>query len=606
MGAIPSGSDPSGYDITGHDGAVVGAGLSVLANRTRENVEAAKKAEVRGQMSGYSDQVFEGVDASKGIIHAALAAFSAKLFPDVDQSGIGHTSELLNTLGKVPFLGELIEVITGVEDGDYNDLGTFFNALIAAIQAAAQAFAQMLQQVPIIGDIIEVLSGVEDGDTTDLGTWGLQIRYDIQQTIDNIVTSFFGWVGNLFDHDQAQQAMQDAASTISALSAQVTALQSNQNNQAVGGVSFLVDFTALPSGSTFGSDFTHIRTGGGGHFEIVNGVGADWHSVNDTDATDAYVYNALATATDYQKIWMVSGSAPVTFLGNSGRNEIHGRKNAAGDTYVYASMEKYRAELGCVVGGTRIIWATKTTGFSYKAQGLYALECGTIGGLRVFRLLEGSKVILTHTEVGTTSQVGMSYRGTGGLGFAYASASGTIPPGTMWAFAGGDNQPAEVTGSGARMFRADTAELSISSGTHLFPDNFFDNVYASTSDILYDFTTGKFTVSVKGWYTVYARVSLAGNTPNNLSLILYHNDAPEMYIGQPVGHFSGTRITGGGDTYYSPDYPEGIFASVSLYLDANDWVQLGYYSPSAASSLITGEGSGAKTYWGIARTGVTN
>ena len=45
---MPSGSDPSGYDITGVDGPFVGAGFSALVGRTQDSVMAQKKTEVQG------------------------------------------------------------------------------------------------------------------------------------------------------------------------------------------------------------------------------------------------------------------------------------------------------------------------------------------------------------------------------------------------------------------------------------------------------------------------------------------------------------------------------------------------------------------------------
>ena len=46
-------------------------------------------------------------------------------------------------------------------------------AILARFLDAENGFLAILQQTPIIGDIIEIITGVEDGDTTDLGTWVL-------------------------------------------------------------------------------------------------------------------------------------------------------------------------------------------------------------------------------------------------------------------------------------------------------------------------------------------------------------------------------------------------------------------------------------------------
>lgn len=474
---------------------------------------------------------------------------------------------------------------------------------------AAKSHAGLLRQVFKIQDIIEAMSGVEDGDTSDLGTAWLNHRNDVRATVDRFVTGFFGWIGNGWSNDDADQAVQDAAATIAGLSASVTALQNNQNNQAVGGVSDTVDFTSMPAGSTFGADFNHTRSGGGGHYSIVSGSGAVWSAVNDSDATDAFLYNALQTTTDYQKVWVAFGSAPQWFNSSSAaRNEIHGRKDSAGTTYVYAAMEKKKAELGCVVSGSKTVFVTKTTDFSFKANGLYALECGQIGSLRLYRLLEGSSVVLSHLEVGTTAQVGASYRYAGGLGFAKASGLGTVGPGNMWAFALSDNYPATVTGSGAIMSRTDTADVNLASGTNLLPTSFFNSIGANTTDITYDLTNGKFTVSESAWYHLDARIVLDGTVANNLELVVYKGNGgsptAERVIGTPAGHFQGIQVTGGGDTYHNPDYPNAVAGSCDIFLDVNDFVQLGTRSPSAVTSLLSGDSAGIETFFSIARTGV--
>lgn len=467
-------------------------------------------------------------------------------------------------------------------------------------EAAANVW-KFLQWLPLIGDALEFIADNEDGDTDDLGTLLNKLRQQQRDAWNMFVNQLLGWDGFDWSSSNAEQAFGDTAATIAGLSASVTALINDKNNAAVGGVGVTVDLTGLTSGSTFGADFDHFRSGGGGHYSIVNGVGARWDPVNDTDATDAFLYNALETTTDYQMIWIAFGAAPVWFNAlASARNEIHGRKNADGDTYVFAGLEKFKCDLGCVVGGVKTVFDTKSTGFSFKANTLYGLECGTVGGLRIFRIWEGNKVVFTHTEVGTTSQAGAGYRGAGGSGFARASGLGTTPPGLLWAFAMADNQPTTVVGSGATISRTNTADTTASSGNNLFGTSFFDTLGANTPDIAVDLSAGKFTVSIPGWYVIDARVKIdASDMPVPLQLLLYKNNggvgAEVIPIGNPIGWLADDQ---GSSVVHK--VPGCIAGGIELFLDEGDYVQLGYHANTTEASFWSGEASGLETVLTIA------
>lgn len=49
-----------------------------------------------------------------------------------------------------------------------------------------------LKKVPLLGDLAEALTGVEDGDLNDLGSWALGVRNSIQEIIDKIANAVFG------------------------------------------------------------------------------------------------------------------------------------------------------------------------------------------------------------------------------------------------------------------------------------------------------------------------------------------------------------------------------------------------------------------------------
>lgn len=477
--------------------------------------------------------------------------------------------------------------------------------IVEGLAGAAVGFASLLGN--LVSDVVEVVTGQEDGDTSDLGTWALNIRYGVQSTINAIVNSWFGWIGDLWDPDDAADALRNQADAVAALSSAMTALQNNQNNQAVGGQSAFVDFTARAASSSLGADFDQNYAGTGSSSNVLGiGNGAEYLvAVDDAPRTCNFTYNLLETATDYQKVGLAFGSAPEWSLGTvQPRNEIHGRKNAAGDTYVYAALELSKAKLGCVVSGSNTVFLTTPPGtFNFKSNSVYWLECGTVGGLRIFRLLEGHKPVLTHTEVGTTSQVGSGYRRSGGLVASDSSTWGTAKPARMAAIAISDNQPPTVVGSGARMFRTSTTGVDVSAGAHFLPDDFYSTLAEHTGDIECDLTEGSFTVSIEGHYDIHIQMGLADFwggfaplAPFPLFLTLYKtpaggSPAVETKIGDVA---MGYAISG-----FTTVSPRAMSGTARVYLQKGDSIRGGYNADTSATGVFIGDAAGIESSLGI-------
>ncbi|MEW5810257.1 MAG: hypothetical protein AB1925_12465 [Actinomycetota bacterium] len=475
--------------------------------------------------------------------------------------------------------------------GAKGDVDNWTNDIAEAWATAAQSVWHLTQQLPIIGDFIEVFTGKEDGNTNDLGTAINTWRQELQDNRNRLVNGLFGWDRWDATGELADQAVRENAETVAALGAAVADLQNDRNNSSVGGKGVVVDFTTRPTASTLGADFDQSYTGSGtGTLGIVNGTGAHWNAKNDASRTCLFRYNALQTATDYQKVWVAFGSSPEQFGRNAGRNEIHGRKNAAGTAYVYAAMEKGRAELGCYVGGAKTMFVAKTSGFSFKSTGLYALECGTVGvlGLRVFRLLDSNgSVILAHTEVGTTSQAGPDYRGGGGAVYAVATGFGTTGPGDMLAWAMADNYPPTLVGSIAKMYRANTGLVAINSGINPLPTDFFDNSGATTADYIVSRPNGSFTVTMDGnyWCKIQAKTV---DLPEQFTFVLFINDNPYEHAGD--AHCRGVNILGGNVD------PKACSAEITVPLQSGDTVSWGTDSVGFSGTAFGGEASGSETF----------
>lgn len=128
---MPTGSDPSGYDLSGHDGGVVGAGLGNLAGRQRGPIEDMLKQRVQNNTSlnNASDVIFHGLNAALGLPLAILEALVNKLFPGLNLNLDEGMEAFLNSLKEVPLLGDIVKLITGVVDGGINELKQWFENL---------------------------------------------------------------------------------------------------------------------------------------------------------------------------------------------------------------------------------------------------------------------------------------------------------------------------------------------------------------------------------------------------------------------------------------------------------------------------------------------
>lgn len=78
-----------------------------------------------------------------------------RLYPPPDVNNVLSTG-LVTQFGGVPVLGDLIEILTGVEDGDYNDIATWVNTLLDA--AAGLGIV-----LDVIGDILDFITGFIPG-----------------------------------------------------------------------------------------------------------------------------------------------------------------------------------------------------------------------------------------------------------------------------------------------------------------------------------------------------------------------------------------------------------------------------------------------------------
>ncbi|AYB68978.1 minor tail protein [Mycobacterium phage DismalStressor] len=412
------------------------------------------------------------------------------------------------------------------------------------------------------------------------------ILHDITNHIDNVVNKFLGMFGSGHTAEDAAAAMGTIYSQVRTSAQQLQDLISEQTGEAHSGRSFRVDFSSYPDGP-LPDVFDVTYSGSGSGYAEVRGGKGTWHKVADGDRTVMGKFKA-DTLTDYQAL----GATVASPMDNGAQNWMFGRCNAAKTTYVYAfgyrnSLLDFRAELGCFVNGVKYVFATNVKANMNFNLGL---KIGTSKGLRNFQVISGNEVIIDYTDTAGISQVGPNYRGWGFIS-STANNGNNVPADAVYATCA-DADPSAAVGSGAKMARTSTANVGVSVGRFLLPQNFYQSVDLATPDIVADPVNGKFTVSLAGWY----RVEIAFRVRTNVFASTW-NLAPVLYKNGQV-HRVGTDCY---LFYYFGAGAGGRYAQTSfgVYLDAGDSVQSGYDASVAQSSLFTGEASGVETYFSI-------
>lgn len=417
------------------------------------------------------------------------------------------------------------------------------------------------------------------------------IVQDVQGVLNNIVAGLLGFGNTLYDAviGDANTVTYNLNDTIAAMQAAISTLQNSASYVANAGNSDFVSWASAADASSLGAAWSQTYGGTGtGVLGIVSGRAA-WKDFSDNSRSCVAVYTAKQTTTDYQKIGVAFASAPNDWYGgNDALNYIGGRVNAAGSTYVYVMLGPDTCELGCTVAGTTTVFGS-VPGFKFKSGASYWLECGTVGGVNIFKVWENDRVIKTYTDSGHVSAYGADYRYVGVGSSYFGSSLLHTTPGAMAAFAFSDNTPAPVLGSGFRRYRSSGTGVSQASGVHLLASNFFDTAERITTDLTYDGgSNNKLTMSVAGWYLVKVQLALSDwiHGGQSIQALLYKNGAVVAAGAETFGTAALGAATGGGSNF------GGTFI---VYCDPGDYVQIGC---NASTSLtVTGGPSGTQCHF---------
>lgn len=297
------------------------------------------------------------------------------------------------------------------EDQIKGGVGSHFNI-------AELAFSTLLNFVQDIFDnLTDLIWNLLNNTGAVLGTISRNLISGLNGIIDNIIDfinrivgGFLGWFGIDFTPDDAQEAATSASTTIAAHTAALARLEGGLPVVATFDFSQQADATSLPSpwNVTYTGDVA-IGTWGisGGAAQFVGGPPGGVNTGYGRTALG--IHSTAQSPGDRQRVGAVFSSIPQSQNGQDGRNFLICRSDGTVSNYVGADLSRNQIQLYYVAAGVKTIWAT--TSFTFKANNAYYLECGVGLFDRQYRVVNGDgTVLLSYTEVGTSSLMGASYR----------------------------------------------------------------------------------------------------------------------------------------------------------------------------------------------------
>lgn len=456
---MPSGGNPSGWNLNGVDGGVVGAGLGDLAGRTQEAITAMLQDRVSNNstLKGFSDIIFEGLELIK-LPLAIIEAIVTRLFGLIP--GFGSTEEVLAVIKQIPIIGDLVELLTGVEDGDLTDLGTFFlhfrnffagiNFLTGDFGDFTDGFTTLIENIwgwleAVVDNLLEAIGLSPVGSLLDrifdladgIGDWLLGtegVAADLSDLMQDLLTNPAAVLGNI------------SQSMVSGLSSALSGLTSG-----IGGIINGI-VNGWNQGTTTGADPDVYQT-----IETIRlMVSGEW--TIETLTSSGTWTKPTGTISDFWAIGVGGGGRGVAGQSsNSGAATCLGGPGGVDGSYVAIQIDP--AELGSTVPYT-VGAAASTPGGLGGATTFGSFLSTTPGGAGGIASAQG--YMLTTSRPGSGGKGGDAIRtGTGGgdhsatageaggssaLGSAGSAGSASVGIGSGTGGAGGTGGNASTTG----------------------------------------------------------------------------------------------------------------------------------------------------------------
>jgi hypothetical protein len=149
-----------------------------------------------------------------------------------------------------------------------------------------------------------------------------------------------------------------------------------------------------------------------------------------------------------------------------------------------------------------------------------------------------------------------------------------------------DSSPVGVVGSGMRVFRGDTGDVSTSLVGQEIPGGFFDNVDYCSADLTWDPTTSTVAVRDPGMYTAWVSLGFGSEFSNNLTAPIIFKNGAFLLQGPSIDSPSA-----------GADPQRGVWFSFPMQLFAGDTVAPGLRSNEVVT--LTGDTTGTVTWFAL-------
>ncbi|MRH85988.1 hypothetical protein GFY24_00660 [Nocardia sp. SYP-A9097] len=469
-------------------------------------------------------------------------------------------------------IGDIIEIITGVEDGDLGDLGTWVNNLgnliNSFIAGALHALADLLEWIPLVGDdMASIIDGIADG---------------MNRTHATATATVHGITGGT-DATKVATTVGGIQDNLAANSAAIAALQNQQTGGGVGGTSYTVTFPNtilgnLGPGWTLGGQSTALwATAGAAGLQPDNahGSGVRW------------ALNTTIMQTDDHEVVMVASTAGY----QQAMTSLLVRASTTLSNFVYLNVFQDHAYLGYGA------WNGSSYTFHDWADVAINLSTGntlalTVQGNTYVATINGIG-ILAHTDTAGQAASGVSYRSVGMLSQQQVDFFGSAWTGwNVKSFSAADVSSPPVIGTGWSIYQSTSSVALPGSGWTTVGANTFDTLRQSAG-VTVDLPNGTITITKTGWYMVAFAATLN----------IYQITAAAGFYYRPSGSSTsslvrqGVRVDGGGGGDNTATYT--VATSNVLYLSAGDKVMPAMYT-GTGSGTLTGTGAGGvgyKTYF---------
>lgn len=469
-GVIPNGPDgiTKGplQEATGVDAQT--GGIARLATFDQPTAEALLKALfVQGNtnLGQVVELIFTGLRTGISLPLAIIEGIAKRVLGLPDDFMFFNVDQALSMLKKVPLVADLVELITGVEDGDLEDLGTWFlnfrNFLGSLnfldpnfdIQDAAGTFIELVlwpanRIAKLVGGFIPILNipGI-DASKIISGAFNDQFLPGLLGLFNNISAGFFGGQlpGQQYTTDDVFVGVSGQAQAVSTISAQLAKLQAMMQDDDPSTTVVEDDFEYVASALkpelwTLVED-TGPQTGGLGSVKVDNGQ-AYWEIAGSAVRRLKYRFSGpnWKSDSDNMTVKIVLGDYLTPFTNTyldvyTRMSEIAGNQSCIRFRLSYG-----RFELGWIdaAGGFHLI-GNQNIGAPGAGSILY-IDSGVGGGANNrTHAININGQTWTWTESGSVSVIGATNRGRG-IGWECATAvwlgvTYTVAPGNVahWA-----------------------------------------------------------------------------------------------------------------------------------------------------------------------------